>query len=134
MVQILFYQDKYFLNKCLYKCCNSLGSSSFVSIGCMPNFSLLGYVEDWFLKRILILATRHTEHTQKSSWVGLPCWGYGQTWKKARTWGHCPQKFFKFAEIFGMWMWKIIFCYFQRNPYNVRASCQKFNIQHILSL
>ena len=38
-----------------------------------------------------------------------------QTWKKARTRGHCPQKFLKIAEI--LWLWKIMHLYFQKNIY-----------------
>ena len=33
-----------------------------------------------------------------------------QTWKKARTRGHCPQKFLKIVEISGLW--KIDYSYF----------------------
>ena len=38
-----------------------------------------------------------------------------QTWKKARTRGHCPRKFLRIAEIF--WLWKIMHLYFQKKTY-----------------
>ena len=37
---------------------------------------------------------------------------FWQTWKKARTRGHCPRKFLRIVEIF--WLWKIMHLYFQK--------------------
>ena len=39
----------------------------------------------------------------------------GQTWKKARTRGHCPRKFLRIAEIFKLL--KIMHLYFQKKTF-----------------
>ena len=39
----------------------------FVSIGCMPHFSLIGYVEDGVLRRYIFLAPPHTHIESKFS-------------------------------------------------------------------
>ena len=40
-----------------------------------------------------------------------------QTWKKARTRGHCPRKFLRIVEIFGLY--KIIYSYCGGKPYRL---------------
>ena len=55
---------------------------------------------------------------------------FSQTWKKARTRGHCPRKFLRIVEIFGLW--KIIHLYFRRNPKNCGNIW--FNIDYLSDL
>ena len=71
---------------------------------------------------------RMVTHNPKDGYPILPClapfapvwhhiaWvAHTQTWKKARTRGHCPRKFLRIVEIF--WLWKIMHLYFQKKTY-----------------